>query len=98
MNQFWWRGGEASCDIPQWAYRHLVVNLRIDPNQLTHLECVERYGLESGTVVHYIRIFSPTKVGETIEIRDFTALDQHPELILHEGYMELKSGEVFMFY
>ncbi len=92
MNWLWW-GGERPRDVPQWAYTYLVPNLKVDSDRLSQLKCVERVNFEGDTVVTLIRIFDPIVVKPAL-IKDFASLDEYPEAIKYEGYMEKKSGRV----
>ena len=42
------------------------------------------------------RIFDPKASDEARQIRNFVALDRHPELILYEGYCEKDSHRVHL--
>lgn len=95
MNRLW-VGGEGPRDMPQWAYMHLVTVLKVDPDSLSRLQCVQQVDYQGDVLVNLIRIFDPRLAGETIRIKDFASLDEHPELILYEGYMEKVSGKVHL--
>jgi hypothetical protein len=88
-----WRGGEGPKAIPQWAYAYLVVSLKVDPDALSQLKCVEQLDYLEKRPVTLIRIFYPG-AAQSLEIRDFASLDQHPEPILYEGYRETQSGKI----
>jgi hypothetical protein len=89
-----WESPEAPRDIPQWVYTYLVVNLEADVDRLARLKCVEQVGYEGKRAVTFIRLFHPESARKTGAIRNFAALDQHPELILYEGYREEKTGRI----
>ena len=91
-----WVGGEGPKDLPQWAYMHLVTVLKVNPDSLMDLQCVQQIDYRKDTLVNLIRIFDPKAVGETIKIKDFASLDEHTQLILYEGYMERVSGRVHL--
>jgi len=82
-----WQSREGPRDIPQWAYLYLVTQLKVDSDQLTGLKCVERIDVQGNVVLNLIRIYNPAP---EVRIRDFAALDEHPELIRYEGYRELE--------
>ncbi len=88
-----WRGGEGPKEIPQWAYAYLVVSLKADPDHLSPLKCVEQLDYLEKRPVTLIRIFDPG-AARGLEIRDFASLDQHPELILYEGYREIQGEKI----
>lgn len=89
-----WQDIERPQDLPQWAYMYLVTKLQVDPNQLAGLRCVQRIDFESGIVRNLIRIFSPEAAEQTVRVKDFTSLDEYPDLILYEGYLEQDSEQV----
>lgn len=88
-----WRGGEGPQEMPQWAYRHLVVVLKADPDRVSLLKCTEQIDFLENRPVHVIRIFDPTRAQQG-EIKDFSSLDRYPNLILYEGHMDMESGEI----
>ena len=89
-----WRDGGNPRDIPQWAYRHLVIALKVDPDYLSQLKCVEQVNFDGDVLLNLIRIYDPKAVEKSTQLKDFTSLDQHPELILYEGHMEKRSGRI----
>lgn len=91
-----WRGGEGPKGIPDWAYTYLVVVLKVDPDRLSLLKCVEQLDYLEKRPVNLIRIFDP-EAAQRVEIKDFASLDQHPELILYEGYKGIEGEEIEIF-
>ena len=91
-----WRGSEGPRDIPQWAYINLVTVLKVNPDSLSQLKCVELMDFEGDTLVNLIRIYDPNAAEKIIKIQNFSSLDQYPNLILYEGYREKESGRVNM--
>lgn len=91
-----WLGGEEPHDIPSWAYVYLVITLKVPPENLTGLRSVEKIGFWDGKWVSFIRIYDPRTSDEALQVRDFTSLDQHPELVLYEGYWEKQIARVFL--
>jgi hypothetical protein len=89
-----WKGGEGPRDIPHWAYLYMVTILKVDPDQLSQLKCVEQMGFYGDILVNFIRVFDAEQAKGTTEIRNFASLDHHPNLILYEGYMEKGSERV----
>ena len=88
-----WRNGEDPRDILPWAYVHLVVVMKADPDRLSLLKCVEQIDYLEERPVHLIRIFDPA-AARGVEIRDFSSLDRYPELIVYEGHRDMESGEI----
>ena len=89
-----WHGGNGPEDVPYWAYRHLVMNLKVNSDSLTYLKSVGQVGFVDGVLADLIRIFNPDVAKKILKVTDFASLDQHLELILYEGYMERKSGKI----
>lgn len=44
----------------------------------------------------FVRIYDPRASEQTLQVKDFTSLDLHPELVLYEGYWEKASDRVSM--
>ena len=91
-----WLGGEGPKDIPSWAYMYLVTTLKVPPENTTSLRSVQKVGFWDGKLVTFIRIYNPRASEEALQVKDFTSLDQHPELILFEGYWEKGGDRVFL--
>jgi len=91
-----WLGGEGPKDIPSWVYMYLVTTLKVPPENLTGLRSVQKMGFWDGKLVTFIRIYDPRTSEQTLQVKDFTSLDQHPELVLYEGYWEKVSDRVFL--
>jgi len=91
-----WLGGEGPKDIPGWIYMHLVTTLKAPSENLTGLRSVQKMGFWEGKPVTFIRIYDPRASEEAWQVKDFTSLDQHPELILYEGYWEKGSDRVYL--
>ena len=63
---------------------------------LNILRCFRYEGIVNGKEVGCIRIFSPYKVKEQrLSIRTKSDLDQHPEMLLFEGYID-RQGSVYV--
>ncbi len=91
-----WLGGEGPKDIPQWAYMCLVTTLKVPPENLTGLRSVQKVGFWDSKPVTFVRIYDPRASEEALPVKDFTSLDEHPELVLYEGYRENDSDRVFL--
>ncbi len=92
-----WQGGRGAQDLPQWAHMHLVTVLKVDPNYTARMQCVLQIGYNGNALAEFFRSFNPESVKMTIgAVKDFAALDKHPELILYEGYIEKESGNVYI--
>ena len=91
-----WRKGEGPREIPQWAFSHLVVAMKVDADRLSPLRCVEHVDFLENRPVQLIRLFDP-EAARGVEIRDFASLDRYPDLILYEGYRDMESGKIHIF-
>jgi hypothetical protein len=92
-----WQSREAPRELPQRVYTYLVVTFEADVDRLARLKCVEQAGFEGERPVIFIRLFNPEDAGKIGGIRNFAALDQHPELILYEGYREETTDRIEIF-
>ena len=79
-----WLSGEGPQDIPSWVYLYLVTTLKVPPENLTGLRSVQKMGFWDRKLVTFIRIYDPRTSEEALQVKDFTSLDQHPELILYD--------------
>jgi hypothetical protein len=91
-----WLGGEGAGEVPWWAGRHLATAFKVTSENLNHLCSVQKTGFWDGKLVTFIRIYDPHASEEAWRVKDFNSLDQHPELILYEGYWEKESDRVFL--
>ena len=78
------------------AWGSLVNDHGYDVDTLSSfIRCVKKKGLQGNEPVTFLRIFDLREIQKKgIEIGSWETLDQHPELILLEGY-ENKTGKVF---
>jgi hypothetical protein len=76
---------EIDCGI--WG--HLVHEHKIDVMTLEKMRYVDRSGtINDGLPVTSIRVFSPNvATSKGIEVTGWETFDEHPELILYEGYL-----------
>ena len=93
---WFWIGGEGPKDTPSLVYMYLLNTLKAPPENLYSLSSVQKVGFWDGRPVTFIRIYDPRASEEAWQVKDFTSLDQHPELILYEGYCETGSDRVFL--
>lgn len=91
-----WLGGEAPKDIPSPVYLYLVTTLGVPAENLTNLRSVQKVGFWHGKPVTFVRIYDSQSNEEAWQVKDFTSLDQRPELILYEGYYERGTDHVFL--
>jgi hypothetical protein len=91
-----WLGGEGPKDIPPLVYVHLMTNFELPADKLTGLRSVLKTGFWEGKPVTFIRIYDSSVSDEARQVKDFTSLDEHADLILYEGYWEKGSDRVFL--
>ena len=81
-------------DIPEPVGRHLVVQLGKNPDWVWNLKGVVRPRPE-GKDSYDVRVFNEAKAAaKNVTAKDYTSLDEHPELILYEGWFDKKSMSV----
>lgn len=85
---------ELRC-VEHWAHANLDFTVKGDPNHLAELKSIGQWEHRGEVLLHHIRIFNP-KEPEAYQIKNFISLNNHPELILYEGYRVEKSGEVII--
>jgi len=79
------------------AWGHLVSIHKVDVNTLSNeMRCVEREGtLDGGIPVTFLRVFKLKEAEEKgVSITGWETFDQHPDLILFEGYMTKRNQAV----
>lgn len=77
-------------EIDGGAWGHLVSAHNIDVDTLSNeMRCVKREGvLDGGEPVTFLRVFKPSEAErKEIAITGWETFDQHPELIIFEGYL-----------
>jgi len=74
--------------------RHLVVQLGKNPDWVWNLKGVVRPRQE-GKDSYDVRVFDEGKAAQkNVIIKDYMSLDEHPELILYQGWFDKKSMQV----
>jgi hypothetical protein len=91
-----WLRGDGPKDVPTWAYVYLVNTLKVTPENLIGLLSVQKVGFWEDKLVTFIRIYKPSAIEGALQVKKFASLDEHPELILYEGYWEKTSGRVLL--
>jgi hypothetical protein len=78
-------------DLPFPVGRDLVVKLGKDPDWVWSLRCVARPRPEEKKT-YYFRVFDGAEAASNrVKVRDYTSFDDHPELILFEGWFDKKA-------
>ena len=75
--------------IPDLAGRHMVTEENKDPDLVWNLKGVVR---PAGKEAFYCRVFDEAQAARAgVRVKDWTSLDDHPELTLWEGYFDKKT-------
>jgi hypothetical protein len=78
-------------DIPESVGRFLVVDLGKNPDWVWQLKSVVRRQAEKHR--YDVRVFDEIQTRtKGVSVRDYTTFDEHPELILFEGWYDKKSN------
>ena len=81
-------------DIPELVGRYLIRQMKKDPDWVWKLKGVVRQRSEGKDAFDF-RVFDEAQVAaKKVAIKDYTSLDEHPDLILYQGRFDKKSGEV----
>jgi hypothetical protein len=105
--KFWKKGGEREDaskakvqklskpkGIPEPVGRYLIVELGQNPDWVWHLQGVVRPRQEEKDC-YDVRVFDEGKAAQkSVTVKDYTSLDEHPELILYEGWFDKRSYKV----
>jgi len=89
---------KAVKEISGGAWGHLVSEHKFDVDTLANnIRCVEREGsADGGKKVTLLRIFQLSDIRKKgVEVTGWETFDEHPELILYEGYVT-KNNEAFL--
>ena len=78
-------------NLPQAVGRDLIVHLAKDPGWVWTLKSVVRK-TRKGKHRYNVRVFDQFQVAaKGVNVMDYTSLDDHPELILFQGWYDRKS-------
>jgi len=83
-------------EIPSVIGRDLVVDFGKEPNWVWRLKAVERprEGMEH---CYDVRVFDDNEAAtQKVRVRDYTSLDDHPELILIDGWYNKRKSETHL--
>ena len=96
---FWKRGktkeGELQLPgpkgIPELVGRHMVIEDKKDPNWVWNLKGVVHPTEKKKAF--YCRVFSEAQAAQAgVKVKDWSSLDDHPALILWEGYFDTETN------
>jgi hypothetical protein len=79
--------------IPQEVGSHMVTEEKKDPDGVWQLKGVVHP--TDKKAAFYCRVFSQVQVAQAgVKVKDWTSLDEHPHLILWEGYFDKETNTV----
>jgi hypothetical protein len=80
-------------EIPGPVQNYLVAERKIDPDLVKLLKAVER---KSTTGAGFnIRVFDDSEaIAKKVQVKDYTSLDEYPDLIIYEGWFDEGSKQV----
>ena len=81
-------------DLPQPVGQYLIVQLKQDPDWVWELKAAVRQRPESKSA-YSVRVFDKDQATlRRVEVKDYTSLDGHPDLILYEGWFDKLTNKV----
>jgi len=81
-------------DLPQPVGQYLIVQLKKDPDWVWELKAAMRQRPE-GKSAYNVRVFDKDQATlRKVEVKDYTSLDGHPDLILYEGWFDKLTNKV----
>ena len=82
-------------EIPETVGRHLVVNMHKDADWVWNLKCVIKKRQADAKTLFDFRVFDEgDAAAKTVRIKNYMTLDEHPELILFEGWFDKRTSQV----
>ncbi len=81
-------------EIPGPVQSYLVAERKIDPDLVKLLKAVIHKG-ETGEAPLNIRVFDNSEaLAKKVQVKDYTSLDEHPDLMIYEGWFDERSKQV----
>ena len=81
-------------EIPELVGRYMVVQDKKDPDWVWKLKAVVRNN-PRGKKVFDVRVFDEAQVAQKgVKVKDWATFDEHPDLILYEGWFDKESMQV----
>lgn len=81
-------------ELPQAVGRHLVVDKALDPDWVWNLKVVTCRRQDQPDIRDY-RVFNPAQAREQgVNVKHYLVLDDHPELILFDGWLNTKTNKL----
>jgi len=75
------------------VYANLITKLGETHEHAEGLKCFEFNDIKDKDKITKVRAVEPRKIPKNLEIKSYTDLDTHPELILYEGYYNKEKPE-----
>jgi hypothetical protein len=80
--------------IPELVQKHLVAERKMDPDLVKLLKAVVRKSA-TGEKAFNIRVFDESEgLAKKVQVKDYTSLDECPDLIIYEGWFDEGSKQV----
>jgi len=80
--------------IPGLVQKHLVAEWKMDPGLVQLLKAVVLKSATQETGLN-IRVFDDTEaLGKKVQVKDYTSLDERPDLIIYDGWFDEGSKQV----
>ena len=80
--------------IPGLVQKHLVAERKMEPDLVPLLKAVVRKSTTEETAFN-IRVFDESEaLAKKVQVKDYTSLDERPDLIIYEGWFDERSKEV----
>jgi hypothetical protein len=80
--------------IPGLVQKHLIAERKMDPNLVQLLKALVRKSATVETAFN-IRVFDESEaLAKNVEVKDYTSLDEHPNLIIYEGQFDEGAKQV----
>ncbi|MDH5406871.1 MAG: hypothetical protein OEX80_10070 [Candidatus Aminicenantes bacterium] len=84
----------APREIPGLVQKHLIAERKMDPDLARILKAVVCHSPKEEKAFN-IRIFDESEAGaKKIQVKDYTSLDKHPDLIIYEGWFNEAAKQV----
>ena len=81
-------------DIPGFVQNYLVAERKMNPDLVKLLKAVVRKG-PTGETAFNIRVFDESEaLAKKVQVKDYTSLDERPDLIIYEGWFDEGSKQV----
>jgi len=81
-------------EIPELVGEHLVAEMKMDPDLVRILKAVVRKS-PKGEKAFDVRVFDEDEaIVKKVTVKDYTSLDEHPDLTIYEGWFDEESKHV----